>query len=143
MAGIIGGEVLRRFTVVFDYSRNQMILEPNVHFAEPYEFDLAGLMPVAEGANLDVFRVYHVIDGSPAQEAGVRTGDVISAIDGRTSADLSLEQVRRLFKQGEGKEYRVSLLRGEAVEAERAATTQTGAISLRQRTIVLYLDCSP
>jgi hypothetical protein len=113
MAGIIGGEVLRRFTVVFDYSRNQMILEPNVHFAEPYEFDMAGLMPVAEGTNLDVFRVYHVIDGSPAQEAGVRAGDVISAIDGRTSAELSLEQVRRLFKQGEGKEYRVSLLRGE------------------------------
>lgn len=35
--GIIGGEVLRRFRVIIDYSRRQMILEPNKAFNEPYE----------------------------------------------------------------------------------------------------------
>jgi hypothetical protein len=32
----IGTEVLRRFTVILDYPRNRMILEPNKHFNEPF-----------------------------------------------------------------------------------------------------------
>ena len=33
--GIIGGELLRRFKVTIDYSRNRLILEPNAHFDQP------------------------------------------------------------------------------------------------------------
>ena len=32
----IGTEVLRRFTVILDYTRNRMILEPNSHFKENF-----------------------------------------------------------------------------------------------------------
>lgn len=32
----IGGEVLRRFTVIFDYPHQRIVLEPNGHFAEPF-----------------------------------------------------------------------------------------------------------
>jgi len=32
----IGTEVLRRFTVILDYPRNRMILEPNVHFKDGF-----------------------------------------------------------------------------------------------------------
>ncbi|MBA2341442.1 MAG: aspartyl protease family protein [Pyrinomonadaceae bacterium] len=35
--GIIGGELLRRFKVIFDPAHRQLILEPNAHFTEPYE----------------------------------------------------------------------------------------------------------
>lgn len=38
-AGNIGNEILRRFKVVFDYSRQRMILEPNQHFGEPFELN--------------------------------------------------------------------------------------------------------
>lgn len=37
--GIIGGEILRRFRVIIDYSRNRMILEPNKSLKEPIEID--------------------------------------------------------------------------------------------------------
>jgi predicted aspartyl protease len=37
--GLIGGEVFRRFKVILDYSRRQMILEPNESFNEPYELN--------------------------------------------------------------------------------------------------------
>jgi hypothetical protein len=33
---MIGTEVLRRFTVILDYARNRIILEPNAHFKEPF-----------------------------------------------------------------------------------------------------------
>ncbi len=38
----IGGELLHRFTVIFDYSRGQMILEPNRHFRDGFIFDTLG-----------------------------------------------------------------------------------------------------
>jgi aspartyl protease len=40
--GTIGGDILRRFTVILDYSRQQMILEPNSTFGDPFAFDMSG-----------------------------------------------------------------------------------------------------
>jgi hypothetical protein len=40
--GIIGGEIFRRFKVIFDYSRKRMILEPNKSFNDPYEVEMDG-----------------------------------------------------------------------------------------------------
>jgi hypothetical protein len=37
--GIIGGEIFRRFKVILDYYHEQMILEPNKSFGEPYEIE--------------------------------------------------------------------------------------------------------
>jgi hypothetical protein len=33
-AGVIGGGILRRFTVIFDYAHQQLILDPNTHFED-------------------------------------------------------------------------------------------------------------
>jgi Aspartyl protease len=35
ISGTIGAQMLRRFTVIFDYPHGQMILEPNEHFGDP------------------------------------------------------------------------------------------------------------
>jgi hypothetical protein len=35
ITGTIGAQMLRRFTVIFDYPHGQMILEPNEHFGDP------------------------------------------------------------------------------------------------------------
>jgi hypothetical protein len=40
--GVIGGEIFRRFKVILDYSRKQMILEPNKSFNDPYNIDSGG-----------------------------------------------------------------------------------------------------
>lgn len=37
--GTIGGEIFRRFKVILDYSRNQMILEPNKNFNDAYNIE--------------------------------------------------------------------------------------------------------
>jgi hypothetical protein len=120
-AGIIGGDVLRRFTVVFDYSRHEMILKPNEAFSAPFEYDMCGaFLRTAEG-DLHAFEIHRLIDGSPAQEAGLTDGDVIMAIDGKPSAELTLEAVRQMFLLA-GKEYRLEIKRGDGV---RQATVKT------------------
>jgi aspartyl protease len=37
--GVVGGEIFRRFKVIIDYSRKEMILEPNKSFNDAYEIE--------------------------------------------------------------------------------------------------------
>lgn len=113
--GLIGGEILRRFKVTFDYSRRQMILEPNPYFAEPYEIDMSGITLAVDGDNL---LVDDVDENSPAAEAGVVGGDILVAINGHPVAETSLDQIRTMFMQ-DGKEYLLSLRRnGKVVQVK-------------------------
>jgi hypothetical protein len=110
--GNIGGEVLRRFTVYFDYQRKQMILEPHDETAEPFEADMSGARFRAEG-DLATVRVMYVVAASPAAEAGLMVGDRLTAVDGIAVNDSTLRELRqRLRRLGE----RVSLTvqRGDA-----------------------------
>lgn len=113
MSGILGGEVLRRFKVIFDYPQRRMILESTAHFDEPYEFDMSGLFITAEGKDLKIFKVYKVMTNSPGFKAGLREGDLIEAINNRPAASMSLEQIRQMFKQEAGKKYLLSVRRGD------------------------------
>lgn len=47
----VGGNILRRFTVIIDYPRRRVILEPNSHFADPFLADASGLVLKAEGSD--------------------------------------------------------------------------------------------
>jgi hypothetical protein len=112
--GLIGGEIFRRFKVIFDYSRRQMILEPNERFAEPYEVDMSGLEIGAEGNDFSVAVVNEVEKDSPAAQAGIKAEDIITAIDGRSTAGSTLDQIRRQFME-DGRTYQLSLKRGKKV----------------------------
>jgi aspartyl protease/PDZ domain-containing protein len=98
-AGIIGGEILRRFKVILDYGRERMILEPNVQFDEPYEYDASGVYFVAGGPALDEVRVHRVMEGSPAAEAGLREGDRLVKFGGKPVAEVGLEAVRKRLRE--------------------------------------------
>src|SRR6266404_1272041 len=109
--GQIGGEVLRRFRLILDYSRQRVILEPNEHLAEPVEADMSGFELVAEGADLKTLTINEVLANSPAAEAGLQEEDELTAINGRPVTEFSLEQIRQMLKQ-ERKEYVLTLKRG-------------------------------
>jgi hypothetical protein len=109
--GLIGGEIFRRFKVVFDLARRRMILEPNAQFAEPYEVDMSGLDMATEGEDFSVVVVNEVEKDSPAAEAGIQEEDVITAIDGRPTKEFTITQIRNLFML-DGKEYLITLKRG-------------------------------
>jgi predicted aspartyl protease len=110
-AGTLGGEILRRFRVVLDYSRGRMVIEPGAHFAEPYADDMSGIDLVAEGRRLNIFKIVQVSPDTPGAAAGLRAGDIVESIDGRLAARLSLDLITRMFTRG-GKTYSLKITRG-------------------------------
>jgi hypothetical protein len=94
--GTIGGNILRRFTVILDYSRSQMVLEPNSDFSRPFETNTSGLTLITDSGFRRVI-VAHVVRNSPADLAGIREGDSIWGVDGR-NAVYEFDQLRRLIE---------------------------------------------
>jgi hypothetical protein len=111
-AGIIGGGVLKRCRVVFDYANKALFLERTRRKPEPYEYDMSGMFLTAEGPKFKKFKVMSVVEGSPAAVVGLRRGDIITAINGRKAARFTLERIRRMFLR-EGREFRLEVQRGD------------------------------
>lgn len=106
--GNLGGDALRRFNVTFDYRGKEMLLEPNSHFHEPFEYDMAGIeYSRTDGGSVVVDRV---VPYSPAQEAGLSVGDVITKADGRDVKSTSLEDLRLLLMRP-GRQVTLSFVR--------------------------------
>lgn len=98
-AGEIGAEMLRRFDVVFDYAHGEIHFDPNSDFrSEDFE-DMSGLTISAAGPNLRKFQITSVQPNTPGAAAGLRQGDIIEGVNGDAAADLSLMDLRKLFRQ--------------------------------------------
>lgn len=111
--GNIGGQVLRRFKVIFDYPRKRMILEPNlVALAEPFEADMSGLNLVSEAPDFRVVRVSRVLEDSPAAVLGLQVGDEIEQVDERPAGEIGVSTIREWFRH-DGREFKLAVKRGE------------------------------
>lgn len=99
VAGMLGAAMLSRFTVIFDYPHQQLILAPNSRFPSDDQEDKSGISVVSKGNTLKTFEIVDVNPGSPAAKAGIQKGDIIAGIDQDAAADLTLAEIRDLFRQ--------------------------------------------
>jgi len=99
IAGMIGGGILRRFTVVFDYPHQKLTLAPNLRIHELEEEDKSGLTIIAKGPGLKQFQVVAVQPGTAGAHAGIQKGEIITGIDEEPAADLTLIGIRELFRE--------------------------------------------
>jgi hypothetical protein len=98
--GVLGNGFLRRFRVTFDRRRQRLYLSPSELLDVPYDYDLTGLTIVANGRTFAIGLVEYE---TPAASAGLRAGDVLVEIDGRSVAGGDLRELRSLF-QHDGRE---------------------------------------
>jgi membrane-associated protease RseP (regulator of RpoE activity) len=104
----IGGNVLSRFTVIIDYTRTD-----------------SG----AGGDDLRTFTVKGVIAGSAADKAGLRQGDIITAIDGAPASKYALWELQNVLKES-GKEYLLTIQRDGTIVPLMLSSTRSAPCEL-------------
>jgi hypothetical protein len=113
-AGNIGAAILRRFKVVFDYTRSRVILESNERFTDPYVYDMSGLQLVTEGPDFILARIHRVLPDSPAADAGLKPEDEIVTVNGRAVSELRLPGIREMLRLPD-KQYQLQIKRGQQI----------------------------
>ena len=107
--GNVGCELLRRFNVTFNYPDRYIVMKPIKRLMrEEFEHDMSGMELRAKGERFRNYYVEKIIDGSPADLAGLREGDEVLFINNNSTNDLSISDIYKALQKGEGKE--VSML---------------------------------
>ncbi len=113
--GTLGGELLSRFKVVFDYFDEKIYLRKNSKFRSDFGYNMSGITVVAEGDELDHFKISDVREGSPAHREDIRVDDFIYDLNGVPLQDLSLNDIYKLFNYREGQKIRMHVLRDDTI----------------------------
>lgn len=117
--GSMGGEVMSRFTVVFNFPQEELYFKKNAGFKKPFHYNLSGLIVRVNGAQLNVFEITEVRRESAADKAGIMAGDQIVSINGITYPMLNLNLVNAFFNNRPHKKIRLEINRkGERLRKE-------------------------
>lgn len=111
---LLGADVLKRFTLTFDYSRSKVYFQASPELAKPFEADKTGLRLYAT-PDMKAFTVKGVMTGSTAEAAGIKPDDVIETIDGKPAGTFKLHQLREQFRSPEAKGWEFGVRRGGQV----------------------------
>ena len=113
--GSIGGEILSRFTVTFDYLGGMVYFRKEGNYRWPFEFNMSGMELMAVGQNLDTFVVNAVRANSPADGAGIERGDTVLGINSLRPGTDTLNNAFKLLRKKDGKRIRLKMLQNGAV----------------------------
>ncbi|MBV9408378.1 MAG: aspartyl protease family protein [Candidatus Eremiobacteraeota bacterium] len=98
-AGNVGAAVLKRFAVTFDYTNQRGTFVPNASFGERETYDRSGTFLITRGGKIVVADVR---PGTPAADAGLARGDVLTTVGGKDAGALGLAAIRDLFRGAPG-----------------------------------------
>jgi carboxyl-terminal processing protease len=107
-------------------------LDPHTSYLEPVAYNsmrdrqqasFYGL-GILVGMRNNLLTVITPIEGTPASRLGIRTGDVISAIEGEATANMSLDQAVGRLKGPKGTEVHISIVRRGLAEPLQLTVTR-------------------
>jgi hypothetical protein len=97
--GTIGSQLLSRFDLIIDVFSKNFYFKPNRNFKKPFVYNIAGIEVLQTLIQLSYFEVVNVWNDSPAQKAGVKTGDIVLEINNVNIFKYSLSELRGYFEK--------------------------------------------
>ena len=114
--GNIGLDVLKRFTVIFDYADSTLYLKSIGNLKEPFERDMSGLEYYAQGDELKHVIIDRVEPGSAGYAIGLQKDDELVAVNFKPVASMSLEDLDGIFKSKDGRGLILEIFRNKKYE---------------------------
>lgn len=108
IAGKIGGGILKKFKVIFDYPHYHMILEKNSNYDLWDRYNTCGIQLIQDNNKIVV---YQVIKNSPAEKTKIKKDDEILSINEVPVSNYSLQEIREILNQEEGTKIELLLKR--------------------------------
>ncbi len=117
--GLLGNRFLQHMDPIIDYSRGTVYFRPNIKALKKSKHDRSGLFVIAAGVNFSSFHVIHISSGSPADRAGLKSGDIIRKLNGLSAKSLSVEKIQKRLRAKPDKLIKMQILRGfETIDVE-------------------------
>ncbi len=119
IAANVGGNVLKKFSLRLDYTKQTMALVPNATVSTPDDFERSGLFLINKDGKIVVFDAR---PGTASALAGIVKGDTIDSVDGKPTSSMSLEGVRAAFFAAPGTVVRLGLTSKDGTQRTIALT---------------------
>jgi hypothetical protein len=111
--GNVGCELLRRFKVTFNYPEQYIVMKPVKRLLhERFEHDMSGMELRAKGENFHNYYIDKIVQGSPADMAGLEEGDEMLFVNNSSAKEMTISEIYKILQKGEGKEVSVLVRRG-------------------------------
>jgi hypothetical protein len=111
--GTLGGGVLTRFTVIYNFPKEEIYFKKNSGYNEKYYFNLSGLTvrSTGQGGRLNEFEIADVRNGSAGDKAGLKRGDLIISVNRINASSLTLNEINARLSHKPGKKVRIEMQR--------------------------------
>lgn len=109
--GSIGGEILSRFTVIYNFPGERVYFKKNSQYKKDFYYSLSGLTIRAKGARLKNFEITNIRANSTSQQADVQVGDRILSVNGISVSDLDLNSISGFLNSKPGRRITLQIER--------------------------------
>jgi len=109
--GTLGGGIIGRFNITFDYFNGMIYLKKSQQFYDKFEYNMSGLDVIAEGTSFNKFIINGVDKNSNAEKAGILPGDIIKMINYNSASSLDLNEINNILRTKNNKNVNLILER--------------------------------
>ncbi len=113
--GLIGNYILDRFDLIIDYHEQKFYLKPARKWRRKFEYDKSGISFISVGIETSKYYIQSILEGSPAEKAGIKSGDIIRKINLVPAEFLSYDGINRIFRRKTGKKVNIKVKRDEEI----------------------------
>lgn len=141
--GSLGGALLKRFNIIFDYPNKKISLKKNGYFKLPFNYNISGINLQHAGVRYVSERISNATErttygnvqimlagatrlslvpeiivsgiraGSPAHTSGLKEGDVILAVNGKRIHRYKLQEILGMLNKKKDKRVKIRVIRSK------------------------------